>query len=121
MKLKRMAALLLGAAMVVGLAGCGDVASESTPAGAPTEAVAAPETAAPTVTESAAEQAEETSELAASSAPEEQHVDYNALVQGYDVDFDALSFDSGAWSYDADNNVYLQIGGRYCAQPAAED
>ena len=121
MKLKRMAALLLGAAMVVGLAGCGDVASESTPAGAPTEAVAAPETAAPTVTESAAEQAEETSELAASSAPEEQHVDYNALVQGYDVDFDALSFDSGAWSYDADNNVYYQIGVRYCAQPAAED
>lgn len=121
MKLKRMAALLLGAAMVVGLAGCGDVASESTPAGAPTEAVAASETAAPTVTESAAEQAEETSELAASSAPEEQHVDYNALVQGYDVDFDALSFDSGAWSYDADNNVYYQIGVRYCAQPAAED
>ena len=121
MKLKRMAALLLGAAMVVGLAGCGDVASESTPAGAPTEAVAAPETAAPTVTESAAEQAEETSELAVSSAPEEQHVDYNALVQGYDVDFDALSFDSGAWSYDADNSVYYQIGVRYCAQPAAED
>lgn len=121
MKLKRMAALLLGAAMVVGLAGCGDVASESTPAGAPTEAAEAPETAAPTVTESAAEQAEETSELAASSAPEEQHVDYNALVQGYDVDFDALSFDSGAWSYDADNNVYYQIGVRYCAQPAAED
>lgn len=121
MKLKRMAALLLGAAMVVGLAGCGDVASESTPAGAPTEAAEAPETAAPTVTESAAEQAEETSELAASSAPEEQHVDYNALVQGYDVDFDALSFDSGAWRYDADNNVYYQIGVRYCAQPAAED
>ena len=121
MKLKRMAALLLGAAMVVGLAGCGDVASESMPAGTPTEAVAAPETAAPTVTESAAEQAEETSELAASSAPEEQQVDYNALVQGYDVDFDALSFDNGAWSYDADNNVYYQIGVRYCAQPAAED
>ena len=121
MKLKRMAALLLSAAMVAGLAGCGDAASESTPAGAPTEAVAAPETAAPSVTESAAEQAEETSELAASSAPEEQQVDYNALVQGYDVDFDALSFDNGAWSYDADNNVYYQIGVRYCAQPAAED
>ena len=121
MKLKRMAALLLSAAMVAGLAGCGDAASESTPAGAPTEAVAAPETAAPTVTESAVEQAAETSELAASSAPEEQQVDYNALVQGYDVDFDALSFDSGAWSYDADNNVYYQIGVRYCAQPAAED
>ena len=121
MKLKRMAALLLSAAMVAGLAGCGDAASESTPAGAPTEAVAAPETAAPTVTESAAEQAEETSELAASSAPEEQQVDYNALVQGYDVEFDALSCDNGAWSYDADNNVYYQIGVRYCAQPAAED
>ena len=121
MKLKRMAALLLSAAMVAGLAGCGDAASESTSAGAPTEAVAAPETAAPTVTESAAEQAAETSEQAASSAPEEQQVDYNALVQGYDVDFDALSFDNGAWSYDADNNVYYQIGVRYCAQPAAED
>ena len=121
MKLKRMAALLLSAAMVAGLAGCGDAASESTPADAPTEAVAAPQTAAPAVTESAAEQAAETSELAASSAPEEQQVDYNALVQGYDVDFDALSFDNGAWSYDADNNVYYQIGVHYCAQPAAED
>lgn len=120
MKLKRMAALLLSAAMVAGLAGCGDAASESTPAGAPTEAVAVPETAAPAVTESAAEQAVEASETA-SSVPGEQQADYNALVQGYDVDFDALTFDNGAWSYDADNSVYYQIGVRYCAQPAAED
>ena len=119
MKLKRMAALLLGAAMVLGLGGCGDTAVGSSTSSTLTQE--APQTAAPTVTESAAEQAEETSELAASSAPEEQQVDYNALVQGYDVDFDALSFDSGAWSYDADNNVYYQIGVRYCAQPAAED
>lgn len=120
MKLKRMAALLLSAAMVAGLAGCGDAASESTPSGAPTEAVAAPETAAPAVTESAAEQTVEASETA-SSVPGEQQADYNALVQGYDVDFDALTFDNGAWSYDADNSVYYQIGVRYCAQPAAED
>ena len=119
MKLRRTAALLLGAAMVLGLGGCGDTAAESSLSVAPTQE--APQTAAPAATESAAEQAAETSELAASSAPEEQQVDYNALVQGYDVDFDALSFDNGAWSYDADNNVYYQIGVHYCAQPAAED
>ena len=54
MKLNRMAALLLSAAMVAGLAGCGDAASESTPTAAPTEAAEAPETAAPSVAETAA-------------------------------------------------------------------
>ena len=119
MKLRRTAALLLGAAIVLGLGGCGDNAVESSLSAAPTQE--APQTAAPAVTESAAEQTAEASETAASSVPEEQQVDYNALVQGYDVDFDALTFDSGAWSYDADNNVYYQIGVHYCAQPAAED
>ena len=116
MKLKRMAALLLGAAMVAGLAGCGDTASESTPTTAPTETAAeAPETTEPTVTIPAASAASE------ESTETEPEIDYNALVRDYDVDFSGLTFDSAKWSYDADNDVYYQIGVQYCSQPAALD
>lgn len=118
MKLKRMAALLLGAAMVVGLAGCGDAASESTPTAAPTEAAEAPETAAPSVAETAAPADSIASEVTAETEPE---IDYNALVKGYDVDFAGLAFDETKWVYDSDNDVYYQIGVQYCAQPAALD
>ena len=115
MKLKRMAALLLSAAMVAGLAGCGDAASESTPTAAPTEA---PETAAPSVAETAASADSITSEVTAETEPE---IDYNALVKDYDVDFTGLTFDETKWVYDSDNDVYYQIGVQYCAQPAALD
>lgn len=118
MKLKRMAALLLSAAMVAGLAGCGDAASESTPTAAPTEAAEAPETAAPSVTETAASADSITSEVTAETEPE---IDYNALVKDYDVDFAGLTFDETKWVYDSDNDVYYQIGVQYCAQPAALD
>lgn len=120
MKRKRMAALLLGAAMVVGLAGCGDAASEGTTAPAET-AAKAPETTGPAVVESAA-----SAEPAASTSSEvteetEPEIDYNALVKDYEVDFSGLTFDSVKWSYDADNDVYYQIGVQYCSQPAALD
>ena len=120
MKRKRMAALLLGAAMVVGLAGCGDAASEGTTAPAET-AAKAPETTGPAVVESAA-----SAEPAASTSSEvteetEPEIDYNALVKDYEVDFSGLTFDSAKWSYDADNDVYYQIGVQYCSQPAALD
>ena len=118
MKLKRMAALLLSAAMVAGLAGCGDAASESTPTAAPTEAAEAPETAAPSVAETAASADSITSEVTAETEPE---IDYNALVKDYDVDFTGLTFDETKWVYDSDNDVYYQIGVQYCAQPAALD
>lgn len=118
MKLKRMAALLLSAAMVAGLAGCGDAASESTPTVAPTEAAEAPETAAPSVAETAASADSITSEVTAETEPE---IDYNALVKDYDVDFTGLTFDDTKWVYDSDNDVYYQIGVQYCAQPAALD
>lgn len=119
MKLKRMAALLLGAAMVVGLGGCGDTASESTPTAAPTEtAAAAPETAAPSVSESTEPAESAVSEVTAETEPE---IDYNALVKDYDVDFAGLTFDETKWVYDSDNDVYYQIGVQYCAQPAALD
>ena len=107
MKLKRMAALLLSAAMVAGLAGCGDAASESTPTAAPTEAAEAPETAAPSVAETAASADSITSEVTAETEPE---IDYNALVKDYDVDFTGLTFDETKWVYDSDNDVYYQIG-----------
>lgn len=118
MKLKRMAALLLSAAMVAGLAGCGDAASESTPTAAPTEAAEAPETAAPFVAETAAPADSIASEVTAETEPE---IDYNALVKDYDVDFAGLTFDETKWVYDSDNDVYYQIGVQYCAQPAALD
>lgn len=119
MKLKRMAALLLGAAMVVGLAGCGDTTSESTPTAAPTEtAAAAPETAAPSIIESVEAAESAVSEVTAETEPE---IDYNALVKDYDVDFAGLTFDETKWVYDSDNDVYYQIGVQYCAQPAALD
>lgn len=118
MKLKRMAALLLSAAMVAGLAGCGDAASERTPTAAPTEAAEAPETAAPSVAETAAPADSIASEVTAETEPE---IDYNALVQDYDVDFAGLTFDKTKWVYDSDNDVYYQIGVQYCALPAALD
>lgn len=118
MKLKRMAALLLSAAMVAGLAGCGDAASENTPTAAPTEAAEAPETAAPSVAETAASADSITSEVTAETEP---GIDYNALVKDYDVDFAGLTFDETKWVYDSDNDVYYQIGVQYCAQPAALD
>ena len=118
MKLKRMAALLLSAAMVAGLAGCGDAASERTPTAAPTEAAEAPETAAPSVAETAAPADSIASEVTAETEPE---IDYNALVEDYDVDFTGLTFDETKWVYDSDNDVYYQIGVQYCAQPAALD
>lgn len=119
MKLKRMAALLLSAAMVAGLTGCGDTASESTPTATPTETAAvAPETAAPSVVESMEPEESAASEVTAETEPE---IDYNALVKDYDVDFAGLSFDETKWVYDSDNDVYYQIGVQYCAQPAALD
>ena len=116
MKLRSVAALLLSAAMVVGVSGCGAAAEESAPSAAPTQAAEqVPEvpslvedTAAPVISE----------QVSAAAEPE---IDYNALVKDYDVDFSGLTFDETKWSYDGDNDVYYQIGVQYCTQPAALD
>lgn len=36
-------------------------------------------------------------------------------------DMSSLKVDASAWKYDADNDVYWQIGVAYCAEPEAED
>lgn len=116
MKLRSVAALLLSAAMVVSVSGCGAAAEESAPSAAPTQAAEqVPEvpslvedTAVPVISEQ-------------TSAAAEPEIDYNALVKDYDVDFSGLTFDETKWSYDGDNDVYYQIGVQYCTQPAALD
>lgn len=35
------------------------------------------------------------------------------------ADLSAISLDPAAWSYDAENGIYYQIGAQYCAAPAA--
>ena len=117
MKFKRMAALLLSAAMVAGLAGCGGTVSESTSAAAPGETTAE----APEATKAASADSAEAAASTDSAVIAEPEINYNALVKDYDVDFSGLSFDSAKWSYDADNDVYYQIGVQYCSQPAALD
>lgn len=37
------------------------------------------------------------------------------------ADLSALAFDSAAWNYDADNDVYWQIGVVYCSAPQADE
>ncbi len=117
MKFRKTAALLLSAAMVLSVSGCGDTAAESTPTAAPTE------TAAPTpAVQSVAEPAEPASPIVSEESTEAvPEVDYNALVKDYDVDFSGLAFDAANWSYDAENDAYYQIGVEYCTEPAALD
>ena len=117
MKFRKTAALLLSAAMVLSVSGCGDTAAESTPTAAPTE------TAAPTpAVQSVAEPAEPASSVVSVESTEAvPEVDYNALVKDYDVDFSGLAFDPANWSYDAENDAYYQIGVEYCTKPAALD
>lgn len=117
MKFRKTAALLLSAAMVLSVSGCGDTIAESAPTAAPTE------TAAPTpAVQSVAEPAEPASSIVSEESTEAvPEVDYNALVKDYDVDFSGLAFDAANWSYDAENDVYYQIGVEYCTEPAALD
>lgn len=42
-------------------------------------------------------------------------------LEDYEQDYEALEFDSAAWNYDADNNVYWQIQVAYCTDADAED
>lgn len=44
-----------------------------------------------------------------------------ALLKEYQQDSTALKINSDSWKYDSENNVYYQIGIRYCSAPAAKD
>lgn len=44
-----------------------------------------------------------------------------ALLADYKQDSESLTFDNSAWKYDADNDVYYQIGVAYCSDAAAAD
>ncbi|MCI2049490.1 MAG: esterase [Lachnospiraceae bacterium] len=39
----------------------------------------------------------------------------------YQEDYEGLKFDQSAWNYDQTNNVFWQIGVRYCTAPASDD
>ena len=80
-----------------GAAGSADSAAEATPA----------PTASPT--------AETASAAAVTDA------DRLALLADYRQDNTALAFNNSAWQYDADNNVYYQIGVAYCTSPETTD
>ncbi len=43
------------------------------------------------------------------------------LDDGYDENLDQLTFNADAWNYDEENDVYWQIGVKYCAAPATEE
>lgn len=43
------------------------------------------------------------------------------LLKNYQQDSESLVFDSSAWNYDADNDVYWQIGVGYCSNPETTD
>ena len=68
--------------------------------------------------------------LAACSAPTRQQADNNSdqstdtTTQPADnVDlgeFKSLALDTSAWKYDADNDVYYQLGLAYCKSPATK-
>ena len=45
----------------------------------------------------------------------------SSSAAGGGQDNSALTFDSAKWNYDADNDVYWQIGVSYCAAPQAPD
>ncbi len=51
----------------------------------------------------------------------EQTNDTSASTGTNPSDLSALTIDSAAWNYDADNDIYYQIGVAYCATPAASD
>jgi len=60
------------------------------------------------------------SRTAAASAGSEVAGSAEEAVAGSNPsDLSALTLNDAAWSYDADNDIYYQIGVRYCASPAA--
>lgn len=61
-----------------------------------------------------------TNNESASSMASSQDVNMD-LFADYEQNMDALKFDSSAWNYDEENNVYWQIGINYCSNPETTD
>ena len=117
-RFKKSVSVALSAAMVVSLVGCaksetGDVAATVTEEN--TEAVTEETTQEVAKGQQTSTVIQESSE---SNASEEAIAE---LLSTYEQDSESLVFDSSAWNYDAENDVYWQIGVGYCSNPEATD
>ena len=102
--LKKIIVIITSAAMAMSIAACSNVNTET----AATEA----ETTKESGTEAAAGTTAESTETETTDA---------AYDSDYVQDNEALTFDSAAWNYDADNDVYWQIAVQYCSDPETTD
>lgn len=91
---RKIISCMLSGAMVLSLSACGS-------------------TAAPASSAAASETAQTSGSAAASTAASTE----TASTDGYTQDSAALTIDSSKWQYDADNDVYYQLGVQYCAAP----
>ena len=98
-----MTSVLLTVAM---LTGCGATSATS-------ESTTASKTAQATAT------SESTTESTASSGLDQDAI--KSMLSSYKQDTSALTIDNTKWQYDADHDVYYQIGIQYCANPADTD
>ena len=117
-RFKKSVSVALSAAMVVSLVGCaksetGDVAATVTEEN--TEAVTEETTQEVAKGQQTSTVIQESSE---SNASEEAIAE---LLSTYEQDSESLVFDSSAWNYDAENDVYWQIGVGYCSNPETTD
>lgn len=55
------------------------------------------------------------------SSTQSSSINSPAQVGDYQQDNTNLTFTNSAWQYDAENNVYWQIGVQYCSQPETTD
>jgi hypothetical protein len=104
--------LLIVAGLVAGCAGA------TTPTAAPTKAPVAAPTQAPAATSTTAAQPTATTAAPVATATA---VSTQVDTTKDDAYAKALTFNNSAWNYDADNDVYWQIGVQYCAKPETTD
>jgi len=117
-----MASVVLSAVMAGSLCACGGAASVKTTAEAlsvPAETETA--TAAATTPAAAVTAAETTAAAAASKTAGPTDEELAKIKSSYTEDLSALKIENSNWQYDADNDVWYQIGIGYCTTPAATD
>lgn len=124
MKSGAIASFLVIVLALVLLAGCG---SSATPTAQPAATAAQPEaTVEPTAEPTAEPTVEATVEATAEPAVEPTATEEAAAEEPVAAASDAasaatLAFDNAAWNYDADNDVYWQIGVHYVTNPETTD
>lgn len=91
--LKKASAILIILSLVLSVSGCGSITTNKTDVSNDT--------------------VKETQEIAENTNQD--------LLSNYDQNMEALQFDNTAWNYDAENDVYWQIGVNYCSDPETED